>query len=79
MQRVYIDLNSVWKEKLNPVMEVLGKSPQEILKFCKDSNLGEQFKSYLQRRLIHFMNRQMQITLDGISPNGDTNTVIING
>lgn len=79
MQRVYIDLNSVWKEKLNPVIEVLGKSPQEILKFCKDSNLGEQFKSYLQRRLIHFMNRQMQITLDGISPNGDTNTVIING
>lgn len=79
IRRVYLDLKSVWKEKLDPVIEVLGKSPQEILKFCKDSNLGEQFKSYLQRRLIHFMNRQMQITLDGISPNGNTNTVSING
>ena len=78
-QRVYIDLKSIWKENLDPVMEILLKSPQEILKFCKDSNLGEQLKSYLQRRLIHFMNRQMQITLNGISPNGDTNTVIING
>lgn len=78
MQRVYVDLNSIWKEKLDPVMEVLEKSPQEILNFCKNSNLGEQLKSYLQRRLIHFMNRQMQITLDGISPNSDTNIVIIN-
>lgn len=79
IRRVYLDLKSVWKEKLDPVIDALGKSPQEILKFCKDSNFGEQFKSYLQRRLIHFMNRQMQITLDGISPNGNTNTVIING
>jgi hypothetical protein len=74
-----VDLDRFNKKQLKDFVDILNSNPDAILQYCNSSTIGSQLKSYLQRRLIHFMNRQMQITLDGISPNGDTNTVSING
>ena len=80
IQRINADLERAWnKKQLKDFADILNSNPDAILQYCNSSTIGSQLKSYLQRRLIHFMNRQMQITLDGISPNGDTNTVSING
>lgn len=52
----------------------------KVIEYCNTAGaLGKQFKNYLNRRLIHFMNRQMQLALDGISPTSESVNVTING
>jgi hypothetical protein len=67
-ERVTYDLRKSWGNKsiVEEFLNVLTNNPQSIVEFCDNyknndgyGNLGKQFKSYLNRRLIHFMNREM--------------------
>ena len=89
VERVSYDLRKSWGNKsiIEDFLNVLINNPQSIVEFCDTyknnnsayNNLGKQFKSYLNRRLIHFMNREMQLSLNGISPDSPMNTVRVNG
>lgn len=62
-----------------PYINVL-KSGQDIISYCNSTgDFGQQFKQYLQRKTIAFMNRQLQIALNGISPSSDSVSVKIKG
>ena len=87
-ERVAYDLRKSWGNKsiVEEFLNVIANNPQSIVEFCDNyknndgyGNLGKQFKSYLNRRLIHFMNREMQLSLNGISPDSSMNTVMVNG
>lgn len=89
IERVSYELRKSWGDDLliNQFIRVLQTNPQGIIDFCnnyKNNNvtygdLGVQFKEYLNKRLIHFINRQLQISLDGISPKGNIHNVRVNG
>lgn len=62
-----------------PYINVL-KSGQDIISYCNSTgDFGQQFKQYLQRKTIAFMNRQLQIALNGISPSSNSVSVKIKG
>ena len=89
VERVSYDLRQSWGNKslIEDFLNVLQNNPESIVEFCNnyknDSDaynaLGKQFKSYLNRRMIHFMNREMQLALNGISPDSSMTTVMVNG
>lgn len=92
VSRLSSEMYQSWGEDniiVKPYIQQLQANPKLILQFCDEyrgndnnttyKNFGKQFKDYIGRRLIHFINRQLQITLDGISPKGDTDIVIIGG
>lgn len=89
VERVSYDLRQSWGNKslIEDFLNVLQNNPESIVEFCNNykndsdaySALGKQFKSYLNRRMIHFMNREMQLALNGISPDSSMNTVMVNG
>lgn len=86
-ERVSYDLRKAWgdSEVITPILEILNSTPEEIIRFCDTykptsySQLGQQFKAYLSRRVIHFMNREMQLALNGISKDSPMNTIRVNG
>lgn len=86
VERVSYDLRKAWGESevIKPILEVLNSDPASILQFCETfkptsyPQLGQQLKSYLVRRSIHFMNREMQLALNGISKESPMNTILIN-
>ena len=83
IERIKHDLTGgkVAQGKIVPFLEVLSTGDiAKTIEYCNNNGaFGKQLKTYLNRRLIHFMNRQMQLTLDGISPTSETAMVTING
>lgn len=86
--RVKTELQKSWGDSpvMNAFISALEQNPEGIIKFCNDyqiqdpryTELGKQFKEYLNKRLIHFINRQLQISLDSISKEGITDVIRVN-